>query len=180
VAVDLREDQDGLWRDYPVNGVFGNIRAGLSGIVVFALHYCFPPNEQLSDLDKRYVARLRIEELPAGYSELSGALIPSRGIDHVRVFVRPSQLAAADGSCSTLQRARALRWIRKTAPQLDDSKALAPTQPWAAAEFVIALNEVLSKWSGCSDAASFAFVVAAPPRPANRCDRWRKPRRSRA
>ncbi len=143
--------ENGVWRDYPLNKLFGNLRPGLSGFVVFALHFMDSgdsPSQELVDFDKQFISHLRIEELPAGYAELSGMMIPGGRIDHVRVFVRPAELsgiAVAYHSCSLLDRARALRWLRMIAPQMERADALATTHPWIAAEYLIALNQVLER-----------------------------------
>jgi hypothetical protein len=142
------------WSDYPNHD--GNVRAGLTGVVLFALHKTNralgnKESEELKQFDREFLEHIRPDHVPAQYSEVSGLNVHNNYIDHVRVPFYPAQilgLVVSYRSGNTKQRTQALNWLNNITDDMKRGRKIAIEYPWIASEYLFALSLLLDYEEG--------------------------------
>jgi hypothetical protein len=145
-----KNHKSAYWSDYPNHD--GNVRAGLTGVILFALHKTNlvlgnNESEQLEGFDREFLEHIAPDHVPAQYSEVSGLNVHNNYIDHVRVPFYPAHilgLTVAYSSGNTKQRVQALNWLNSVTDDMLKGQTLAREYPWIASEYLFALNLLLN------------------------------------
>lgn len=139
------------WPDYPSRDLARSAYPGLSGLMINAINKArFALRErgetEISEINTDYLDALEYVRSPPDFSEMSGLNVHEGRIDHSRMYFFPNQIlgiSAAYRSAPTLSRARALSWLDSASNDFLDVRRMALDKPWLAAEYLVAINDLV-------------------------------------